>query len=288
MSTEYGFKKISDVDIVESVNESAHLIFEDAGILKRMSAKNMNFGASGVSSWNDLTDKPFGSEMEVKVSEQNIEFQINDGINLALAKLPELGLTANGQICTVTFDGTQYVCQTAIVQGMAACGNFNLIQSEETSDEIPFIIQSVRGMAAMIIRHPGQHTVSISVEKIITIPEKYIKQTLPFFLNLEGGCSIVKSYDKEVFTHNNAEVFVYKLSEPDLFFNELGVYKYNFGFHDGGIMIRDGSVGSNWAMYMYYNGNNSNTGSINYVCWVLVADEDAFADFEETYDLVEQ
>jgi hypothetical protein len=69
MSTEYGFKKISDVDIVESVNESTHLILEDAGILKRMSAKNMNFGASGVSSWNDLTDKPFGSEMEVKFPE---------------------------------------------------------------------------------------------------------------------------------------------------------------------------------------------------------------------------
>ena len=80
MSTNYEFKKIGDVDVIESINDFAHVIIEDSGVLKKMAAKNIGAvktvnGAApdadgnvqievngGVSSWNNLTDKPFGEE----------------------------------------------------------------------------------------------------------------------------------------------------------------------------------------------------------------------------------
>lgn len=99
MSTNYEFKKISDVDVIETVNDSAHVIIEDAGILKKMAAKNIGAvktvngtepdesgnvvvevsSGGGVTNWNDLTHKPFA-----KFENKTIEWDGNtDGRDYA-------------------------------------------------------------------------------------------------------------------------------------------------------------------------------------------------------------
>jgi hypothetical protein len=71
-------KKISDLEQLETVSEIANVLIEDGGSAKRFPAKklgavktvngtapdengNVQIDAGGVSSWNDLEDKPFGT-----------------------------------------------------------------------------------------------------------------------------------------------------------------------------------------------------------------------------------
>lgn len=66
MSMNYGFKKLSEAEIVQSPKQGAHFVLEEDGLLKRIAAENIEVGGgsggAGVSSWNDLTDKPFYEE----------------------------------------------------------------------------------------------------------------------------------------------------------------------------------------------------------------------------------
>ena len=41
MSTNYEFKKITDVDVIQKAGDSSYVMVEDAGILKKMAAKNI-------------------------------------------------------------------------------------------------------------------------------------------------------------------------------------------------------------------------------------------------------
>ena len=53
----YEFTKITDVDIVETSTETTNVLVEMDGTVKRVPVKEI--GGAGVSSWNDLTDRPF-------------------------------------------------------------------------------------------------------------------------------------------------------------------------------------------------------------------------------------
>jgi hypothetical protein len=56
------FKKLSDVEVVAEPIESANVLIEEDGIIKK--APKTAVGGSGVTSWNDLTDKPFDEELK--------------------------------------------------------------------------------------------------------------------------------------------------------------------------------------------------------------------------------
>jgi hypothetical protein len=60
------FKKLSDVEVVAEPIESANVLIEEDGIIKK--APKTAVGGSGVTSWNDLTDKPFGEEFETALT----------------------------------------------------------------------------------------------------------------------------------------------------------------------------------------------------------------------------
>ena len=55
------FKKLSDVEQIEAASDNATVIVEDGGDIKRIAKRNLG----GVTSWNDLTDKPFYAETKV-------------------------------------------------------------------------------------------------------------------------------------------------------------------------------------------------------------------------------
>lgn len=58
------FKKLSDVEVVAEPAESANVLIEEDGVIKK-APKTAVGGAGGVTSWNDLTDKPFGEECRI-------------------------------------------------------------------------------------------------------------------------------------------------------------------------------------------------------------------------------
>ena len=77
----YEFKDMATIDVAEAVSESAHVLIEDGGVIKRMSKSavgkvktvngtepdengNIEVETASSSSWNDLTDKPFYSEVK--------------------------------------------------------------------------------------------------------------------------------------------------------------------------------------------------------------------------------
>lgn len=58
---ELEFKYLNEIDISDSLTDSAHVIVEDGGNIRR-APMNQLVTSGGVSSWNDLEDKPFYDE----------------------------------------------------------------------------------------------------------------------------------------------------------------------------------------------------------------------------------
>lgn len=55
------YKKLSEATLVESISDVANILIEENDEIKRVPKDELG-GGSGVSSWNDLTDKPFGEK----------------------------------------------------------------------------------------------------------------------------------------------------------------------------------------------------------------------------------
>ena len=58
---ELEFKYLNEIEISDSLTDAAHVIVEDGGNIRRAPMNQLVTGG-GVSSWNDLTDKPFYEE----------------------------------------------------------------------------------------------------------------------------------------------------------------------------------------------------------------------------------
>lgn len=59
MATE--FRKLCDVEQIEAASDDATVLVEDGGDIKRIAKRNLG----GVTSWNNLTDKPFSVKTEM-------------------------------------------------------------------------------------------------------------------------------------------------------------------------------------------------------------------------------
>ena len=182
MSTNYEFKKIGDVDVIESINDFAHVIIEDSGVLKKMAAKNIGAvktvnGAApdadgnvqievngGVSSWNNLTDKPFSEEVTTRqlVDAVTVEITNTKGMNL----FPVAFEIVDGGLYTVTFNEVEYQCTSFIIEDMFCIGNPAIIGLEASENNEPFLFADVSRLAGepatgIFVDASGTYTVSI-------------------------------------------------------------------------------------------------------------------------------
>lgn len=194
MSTNYEFKKIGDVDVIESVNDSAHVIIEDAGILKKMAAKNIGAVKSvngvipdesgnvvvevpkAVTSWNDLTDRPFYEESSEVTMLDNVVMDCTSSTRYSIADLP-YGFN-EGNTYTVTVNGTEYSCVAYMINEaglmIPAIGNGTLAGLTGGNGE-PFVAAMAMGEFTMWFAEPGTYTVTIRETSIIhKIDEKFI------------------------------------------------------------------------------------------------------------------
>lgn len=144
-------------------------------------------GGGGVSSWNDLTDKPFYSE-NVTLVDTTLEIDPDMGQGFLFAPI---GLVA-GQEYTITWNGTEYVstAQAVDVEGIpcTSLGDIGLMMGGASTGE-PFIIVEIPseyvemvGMNAMIMPVDGSASVTlvISCEVTKTIDPKFLPESLQF------------------------------------------------------------------------------------------------------------
>lgn len=105
-------------------------------------------GSSGVSSWNDLTDKPFGEEKSLATlidGSYEAKYYASNSFweGGCIPSISDVHLT-NGETYIVTFDGIEYVCECTILNGLPFVGNPAVMG--DTDNGIPFaIIEDVTG-----------------------------------------------------------------------------------------------------------------------------------------------
>lgn len=139
--------------------------------------------AGGVSSWNDLTDKPFGEEITTIFPETELIFTDMGGmIGTQLAFPVEL---IAGNIYTVVYNGESFECRAASEDSTEEMylGNYGMITGDGDTGE-PFII-GVFGGNLVIISLAGLSSATISIhgEAIKTIPPEYAPQPEYIYLN---------------------------------------------------------------------------------------------------------
>lgn len=142
--------------------------------------KQLIKGISGASSWNDLTDKPFGEEVGVILPET--ELTINEEYGFFL--IPEVLPLEVGKVYTVIFNGEKYECEYLCVEEngepMYIVGNGALFGGAGADTGEPFGIALAEGIMALFAGDLLSCTIAISGETIVPIPEKYLPE-IPFF-----------------------------------------------------------------------------------------------------------
>lgn len=146
-------------------------IYRDESVIKTIDPKFLPEGSSGgVSSWNDLTDKPFYEEgnLEVFLPEEEDSFELNGDFGLYFAAGIKPASLVIGETYTVYWDEKEYVC-TAIdassLNGgaeMIAIGNgvgFGLPGNNE-----PFAITTDESLIMFFVVDPTDTSTSHRVE----------------------------------------------------------------------------------------------------------------------------
>lgn len=133
-------------------------------------------GGGGVSSWNDLTDKPFYSEPVEVLPETTVEIDPDMGIGM----LPDLAIIADDE-CTIKYNGTDYVCKCVDNGQTLALGNFGMLDEENPVDTgEPFVIATVDvgdgNIAWAIVPLDGSASVTLSIigQAHHPVPDKYL------------------------------------------------------------------------------------------------------------------
>lgn len=148
----------------------------------------VNPGSGGVSSWNDLTDKPFYEEIaEVELyRNDSLAFSLLNGEDY-MALINESIDIISGETYRINWDGVDYTCvafdmSTDIVPAVMV-GNLAIAGMEDTGE--PFLIQRMRDESTDICvmgsyTSESSHSVTIygSGNAVHTIDEKFIPDSI--------------------------------------------------------------------------------------------------------------
>lgn len=136
-------------------------------------------GSGGVSSWNDLTDRPFGKGYSALLDEKNVKFWYNSRGENYYCTIPFLSGLVIGNKYTVIWDGVEYPDLVAFED----YPNVMLGADGETNADMPFSmgIDITVGISLEILTHDSKetHDVSILGETIRTIDAEYMPNGYP-------------------------------------------------------------------------------------------------------------
>lgn len=133
-------------------------------------------GGGGVSSWNDLTDKPFYSETVEVLPETTVEIDPE----MSAGFIPGEFTFVGGKKYTVKYNGVEYVTSCLEMGGEFGLGNLGAIGETLPITEEPFCLAYVDMgdgiMGLMVAALDGSASVTLSVigEKVKQIEKKYL------------------------------------------------------------------------------------------------------------------
>lgn len=176
------FKKLSAVEAVASVSDTASVLIEEDGVIKRAPKSEIGGGVNDmVVSWNDLTDKPFYEVAGKTIFDETVDFNGEQYYSFANG----LPLT-NGNPYTVILDGVEY----------------NMTANYDSPDTYLTPIPEINGKSFYIydygLNYPdsGVHTLKIidqSSAEIKQIDRKFIPQ-LPILIKVYTEETIPDTY----------------------------------------------------------------------------------------------
>lgn len=144
----------------------------------------------GASSWNDLTDKPFGEIVEI-LPETTVEIDPEMGMGI----IPAEFTLEVGKEYTITYNGVAYVVSNGLaVEGDFAIGNLGAMEETAPMTEEPFCLayspldeddsgNPIYGWAVAAL--DGSESVTLSITAMKTLDDKYLSNNIPFVASIQ-------------------------------------------------------------------------------------------------------
>ena len=145
---------------------------------------NSGGSSGGVSSWNDLTDKPFGEAETLIAAEKSFS---NSDDNNRFTDLNSTMVT-DGQEIVVYFDGSRYECKVKNYGDFTGNGK-DLIATDNYEDyaagtsALPFCLIFHETYTNIGCTSSGEHTASVYAIELVKIPVEY----MPDYFQTSGG-----------------------------------------------------------------------------------------------------
>lgn len=174
-----------------------------------------NIGGGGVSSWNDLTDKPFGETAITVLEDEVVELADGQGVieNVTIAE---------NCVYTIAHNGVEYAdlsVEVIDIDGtiMYAVGNVDFFKGGDNG--IPFLVVTMDGMT-MVRDLTGSESCTLTIiqSEVTKIPQKYFDGNLYLvnLINADDGAVTVKQTFNEIFSACN--------SGKNVFVDYIGMY----------------------------------------------------------------
>jgi hypothetical protein len=171
----------------------------------------LKLGAGGASSWNDLTDKPFGEEVRHGALVDSQTAEVNDGYS---ELYNVYGIFKEGNTYTIVFDGVTYECVAWYHNGYDAIvvGNGTFVEADGIGEDVPFAIGGYASdCTAYLNASNGTHTVEVQGEYWVTkkIDENYLPNDVmiiraipsdPFYDGEDGAEIELSKTGSEIFS----------------------------------------------------------------------------------------
>lgn len=213
---EYLREKIEEIEIPEAesglpkvtTNDNGKVLTVVGGKWEAKNAPSGSGGSGGVSSWDDLTDKPFGEENEVVfdgVFQDEIDSITGTWEGVGFIEDTTPATLKVGETYTVTWEGKKYECECKSTNGVPWIGNPTGVTEESGSEPFTIMRVAVEGLwVVRLFNPPTDLTVS---------------GTYPFKIEYNG----VKQLDNKYLAILDGVAG----TEPELLNESTGVTEYN-------------------------------------------------------------
>ena len=178
-------------DIIEETGASTQDLPDNltSTLLKRIKESVGGGGSGGVTSWNDLTDKPFDTVEKEDYIIPETTVAMTEGQGLLMS--PPAAAWAGSRAYTVNWNGTDYNCTSIEMEDAGITGyilgNMAILDGEDTGE--PFLIMGFNepndgmgGCYAVCADMTGAESATFSVhgmgQFVETLPEKYLPKTV--------------------------------------------------------------------------------------------------------------
>lgn len=175
------------------------------GIAAAMDELNKLPGGGGVSDWDDLKNRPFGTEKgETVLTETAVSFA-----DSPMSMLPDVLPVVGGKLYAVNWNGVEYLCEAKSVASpdgitLICLGNLALLVESENTGE-PFGIAAVpadmveaMGAGAMVMTTEVTNSVTLSITAVDVhlIPPIYMPKLIVNFTKVNNAESLNGTADK--------------------------------------------------------------------------------------------